>query len=134
MKKSTCLRLILLLLLLSAGCATHPAWVRYEVYFGLTADSGRVRITAEQWEQFQTEEILTRFPDGFTVHHADGHWRSDGKSYAEPSMILDVVAPCGHEADEKIDAIARAYVRQFHQDAVLKVKAPVAVEFVASPE
>jgi hypothetical protein len=135
MKTHTCCWLAILFLLLGgAGCATRLSWVKYEVYFGLTSDSGRIKITAAQWQQFQDEEILSRFPDGFTIHHVDGHWHSDGKPYAEPSVILDVVAPCNRDSEDKVTAIAREYAQRFRQDAVLLTKTPVDVDFLNSSE
>ena len=124
------MRIVLLsLLLLGAGCATQQGWSRYEMCFGLSADSGRTRISEEQWQAFRDEEIVGRFPDGFTIYQGNGYWRADEKTYSEPSEILMVVAPDTGDTQKRLDDIASAYVRRFHQDAVLQTKSKAEVDF-----
>ena len=117
------------LIVFAAGCATRPTWSRYEMCFGRSADSGQTRISDQQWQQFRDEEIVPRFPDGFTVYHADGYWRSDAATYSEPSEVLVVVAPDPGDAGKKLDAIARAYARRFRQESVLQITSHVEVDF-----
>lgn len=123
----------LLLVGWACGCASAPPWARYELCFGLSADSGRTRISEQQWQQFSDTEIAPRFPDGFTVSHADGHWRNGTNDYSEPSMILLVVAPDTEETRGKLNAITAAYSRRFIQDSVLEVKSPAEVDFHRYP-
>ncbi|MBN1103131.1 MAG: DUF3574 domain-containing protein, partial [Deltaproteobacteria bacterium] len=123
--------LILLLVLSASGCATQSPWSRYEMCFGLSADAGRTRISDQQWQQFRDEEIVKRFPDGFTVYPANGYWRSGVKTYSEPSRVLMVVAPETEETEKKLKAIAEAYARRFRQKAVLQMKSAVKVYFHA---
>lgn len=112
----------LFFILILSGCATHQAWVQYELYFGLSTDSGRVVISDDQWLQFQTETILPRFPEGFTVHHADEFWCSGTTPYSEQSNVLNIVAARGGDAENRIREIAREYAQRFRQDAVLQIK------------
>jgi hypothetical protein len=121
--------LILLLVICASGCATQSTWSRYEMCFGLSADSGRTRISDQQWQQFRDEEIVNRFPDGFTVYPANGYWRSGADSYYEPSRVLMVVSPESEETEKKLNAIAQAYALRFRQKAVLQMKSPVKVYF-----
>jgi hypothetical protein len=114
--------------LLTAGCATQPRWTRYELCFGLTTDAGRTRISEQQWQRFRDEEILPRFPDGFTLCNAQGCWRGDSGTYTEPSMVLMIVAPDDEAAARKVADIAGAYKRQFHQESVLQIRSRVEVE------
>lgn len=116
-------------LLLFASCVTQPQWHRYELCFGLSQDNGKVIISGEAWQQFQNEEIAPRFPNGYTITQANGYWSNDGHTYSEPSEILLVVAPDSDNAQPKLEAIAQAYARQFHQDAVLQITSPAEVEF-----
>ena len=119
---------MLLLVSFAAGCATQPTWSRYEMYFGLSADSGRTQISDLQWKQFIDEEIISRFPDGFTVCQANGYWRGDATTYIEPSVILMLVAPETGDTEKKLESIAQAYALRFRQDAVLQTKSPVKVD------
>lgn len=116
-------------LLLTAGCATSHRWTRYELCFGFTADAGHTKITEQQWQQFRDQEILPRFPDGFTLYPAQGCWRGEAGSYSEPAMTLMLVAPCNAETARKVDEIARAYKQRFHQDSVLQIRSSVSVDF-----
>ena len=130
MKKYSRILLILLFALFLSGCATNTKWSRYEICFGLSADAGRTVITEQQWQQFQDNEIAGRFPDGFTVFTATGHWREGDKTFSEPSRILMVVAPGSEETDYKINAIARTYAEKFSQQSVLEIKSPAAARFI----
>ena len=121
--------MVLPLVLFAAGCATQPTWCRYEMCFGLSADSGRTRISDQQWQQFRDEEIVKRFPDGFTVYPANGYWQSGAETYTEPSEILMVVAPDTKDTEKKLDAIAQSYAQRFRQKAVLQIKSHAKVDF-----
>ena len=120
---------MLTLILFAAGCATQAPWSRYEMFLGLCADSGQTRISDQQWQQFRDEEIIKRFPDGFTAYPAEGHWRSGAETYTEPSMIFVVVAPDTEDTEKKLNAIAQAYPHKFRQEAVLQIKSRVKVRF-----
>jgi hypothetical protein len=129
MKQYSLSVMILLLVLFAPGCATQSTWFRYEMYFGLSADSGQIRISDQQWQQFQEEEIVNRFPDGFTVYPANGYWRSGAETYSEPSRVLMVVAPETVNTERKLNEIAQAYALRFRQKAVLGIKSCVKVDF-----
>lgn len=119
--------------LLLAGCASEAPWARYELCFGMSADSGRTQITEQQWQQFRDTEIAPRFPDGFSIIRGDGYWRNNATNYSEPSQILMVVAPADDSTRAKLDAIANAYSRRFIQDSVLEIKSPATLEFHRYP-
>lgn len=120
---------ILIMLLLIVGCVSQPAWVQYELCFGLTANGGKTRVSDPQWAQFRDAEIMPRFPDGFTVYAAEGYWRSGANSYSEPSRVVMIVTPDSAEAARKIEEIARSYKQQFHQESVLQIRSRVMVDF-----
>ncbi len=112
-----------------SGCAVPSTWARYEVCFGLSTVGGDGRISVEQWQCFCEEEIVSRFPEGFTLIPADGYWQSEMETYREPSFILMVVAPDTQDTDRKITAITETYKQRFCQEAVLEIKSPVTVDF-----
>ena len=116
-----------------SGCASEPQWMRYEVCFGLSVDSGRTPVTEEQWREFRDAEIAPRFPDGFTLCPGEGFWRSGTKTYLEPAKMLLVVAPDTEETRKKLTEISAAYARRFLQESVLEVRTPVTVDFHRFP-
>jgi hypothetical protein len=119
--------ILILLLFVMSGCASGK-WSRYELYFGQSAEGGKVQISEQQWDDFLTTEISPVFSNGFTVYDASGFWNENGSTYAEKSKVLMVVTP-DSDADDKINGIAKAYKDKFKQDSVLKLVNPVRVEF-----
>lgn len=119
----------LAILLLASGCAMQPQWTRYEMCFGLTTNAGRTKISDQEWERFRDEQIVTRFPDGFTLYNARGYWRSGTKTYTEPSMVLMIVSSENEDTARKLDDIAESYKQIFHQESVLQIQSPVNVDF-----
>jgi hypothetical protein len=119
---------VLLLLTLLTGCNAPrtPAvgnddWVRTELFFGL-AKPGGATVTETEWNSFLERSVTPRFPEGFTVAVARGHYRgSDHTAYDEPSRVLVVFHPrADSAANARIDEIARDYARTFHQESVLR--------------
>lgn len=120
---------VILVFLVISGCATGPKWTQYQMCFGLTADAGQTRISDQAWERFRDEQIVRRFPEGFTLYHAQGYWQADEKTYVEPSVVLMVVSSEREDTTRKLDEIARAYKQKFHQESVLQVQSRVVVQF-----
>lgn len=118
-----------MVILICAGCASSAAWSRYEMCFGLTTDSGCMELSQAQWQEFVDMEIIPRFPDGFTVYHAQGFWRSGNETTSEPSRIVTIVAPDNAETRNKLNAVADAYMRQFSQESVLQIRTSSRIEF-----
>lgn len=117
------------------GCrATEPAvrtMTRNEVYFGLSRPAGPA-VTEAEFRQFVEVEVAARFPDGFTIVPAQGHWReADGDVVAEESRLLVLYSTTRADAAE-VDELCRLYRERFGQEAVLKVSSPARVEFVAA--
>ena len=126
-------------------------WVRTELYFGLSIPSGpheapARQVSDEDWQRFVDEEISTRFPDGLTIHHVGGQWRSrpsDGHPveivhedsrvvviiHRENAVTLGELDGARSADDEKIEAIRDAYKLRFHQDSVLRTDATLRVSF-----
>jgi hypothetical protein len=120
------------MLLLTCGCRNVPqtqTWTRTELCFGLSKPDHTI-IADEQWQSFIDQQIVPRFPQGFTVVPAEGRWFQDGQTRVEPSRIVIILHPKTDETDAMIDEIAREYARQFNQDAVLRADGQSRVRFV----
>ena len=78
--------------------------------------------------RFVASEVATRFPNGFTQTSVDGFWKDTvtGRVINEPSVIFEVVS----DDKEAVREVALAYKRWFHQQAVLVVSIPAAIDFV----
>jgi len=131
--------LAVLVALSSPGCASRgtagapfaETWVRQELWLGSEIPTGG-EVTDEAWEAFVAAEITRRFPDGFSVLEAAGHWRHpDGRAVRERTRVVVVLHEAGDAAAERALAeIAAAYVARFRQDAALRTSDRVSVRFV----
>src|SRR3954471_20131101 len=100
------------------AAATRPSpdeWVRTELYFGLSKRDGATVADAD-WNRFVDEQITPRFPDGFTVISAQGHYLQDGQVAAEASRVVTILHRRAHDVDDRIDALVEDYVQRFGQD------------------
>lgn len=105
------------------------AQTRDELYFGRRMADGRV-VSDEAWSAFVASVVTPRFPGGFTIMDAHGHWRNaDGALITEPTKILIVVHSGRSEEDRALEEIISAYKRQFAQESVMRVTTTAAVEF-----
>lgn len=110
--------------------APQNSMLEVEMLFGRNI-GGRLGVTDAQWRAFLAREVTPRFPAGLTVYDATGQWR-DEKTKAlvrEPSKIVRVILAQDAQADDKIDAIAAAYIKRFRQDSVGIVRRPACVYF-----
>ena len=119
-------RSLVALALLACTCAcTSPGLLKTELIFGLSKPSGDL-VTDAQWLAFVDSNIAPRFPVGFTVVDALGHYLSHDKvPVRERSKILILVYPASREADVAIEEISAEYKKLFEQEAVLRITAPV---------
>jgi hypothetical protein len=104
--------------------------VEVELLFGRNI-GGHLGVSDAQWRSFVAREITPRFPEGLTVLEATGQWR-DAKTKApvrEPSKIVRIIVPADAASDEKVEAIAAAYIKRFRQDSVGIVRRPACVYF-----
>jgi hypothetical protein len=115
---------LLLAAALLGGCASGgcPSQTVSRLYLG--RDSPQGDVSDLQWEAFVADTVAPRFPNGFTVFDARGHWRGDsGAVVKEGTRVVELVRA---EADAPaVDAIADAYRRRFAQEAVLVTHARV---------
>jgi hypothetical protein len=107
-----------------ASRASHS--VADRLYCGMSMPGGGV-VTDAQIEQFLTEVVEPRFPDGFTVWRARGAWMGG----REETVVIEI----GHANDaaskKRVQEIASQYVRRFQQSAVLRMTVPATLEFVS---
>ncbi|WP_319778373.1 DUF3574 domain-containing protein [Maridesulfovibrio sp.] len=111
-----------------SGCATGK-WNRYELYMGQSYQDGKKRISSKQFQTFLSNEVTPEFRDGYTIYDAQGFWGGkSGFTYSERCKVLMIVSP-DKDAEQRVDAIAKAYKDKFKQESVLKIVSPVEVGF-----
>jgi hypothetical protein len=117
---------------LLSACATsgqrcHPgeqAAVADTLFFGAATREGLIPVAA--WDGFVGEVVTPRFPQGLTFWGASGQWRNaDGRIGREPSWVLYLVHADDAATDQKVVELMDHYKRQFHQEAVLRVRESV---------
>ena len=146
--KSPCLRpgrtrargiAVALLLLTVTGCAGGgpapaplpgtQALVRSELYFGRLKPDGSI-VTDAEWRTFVAEQVVPRFPDGFTVLDALGQYRGrDGKIIAEPTKVLLIVHGPDARPRASVQELRDVYRRLFQQESVLLIENPARAGF-----
>ncbi len=88
------------------------------LYLGQASPTGVV--TPAQWQQFVSDTVTPRFPDGFTVLDAQGQWRGrDGTITQEATRVLEIVHTDDAQSRASVQALAHAYKRRFSQNSVL---------------
>jgi hypothetical protein len=109
------------------ACATPgTGWIRTELYLGRTRADGGI-IEQVQLDAFLAREAAPRLV-GWTVLDGRGRWTSpDGGGVDEPTSVLVVLHGPGE--DSALEAIRRAYARDFGQQSVLRVDTPAAASF-----
>lgn len=112
------------------------AWTETRLFFGRDiGDTGEV--TPAQWRDFTVAEIIPRFGDGFTVLDGAGYWKGASckavlvNGGCEKAKILLVQYPPTEAVDAKLKAIAKAYIEQFKQEAVMRSDNPVCTQFIS---
>jgi hypothetical protein len=134
-----CFKPMTLVVIFLVTCATsYPQanvpehdWIRTEIYFGLSQRNGKP-ISNEAWLRFANRSLSSAFPDGFTVIRGAGEWTDKNhRHFKESTRVLVVVYPkAGAQAiDEAIRKVVDQYIREFNQDAVLRVDSKADVSF-----
>lgn len=109
---------------------TQQAKAVAELLFG--RDIGQhVGVSEAAWARFVAREMTPRFPDGLTITDAIGQWRDTarGTIVREPSKRVEIVLPGGDDDEARLDAIAKAYKAEFHQQSVGVIVRPACVAF-----
>ena len=98
------------------------------LYFGTATPTGQV--SREDWQQFLSDVITPRFPDGLTAWAAAGQWRnSSGELQREDSYVLHVVHPDDQGFESAVREVIDEYKARFDQEAVLRVRTATCISF-----
>jgi hypothetical protein len=88
------------------------------------------KVSEGEWNRFVNGVIVQKFPDGFTVLDAGGHWKSrTGTIIEEDTKMVQIIHKNGSESDKKIEEIIEEYKTRFSQEAVLRVRSCQEVKF-----
>lgn len=111
-------------------CASDERALRRDtLYFGRSRSDGGT-VSDAHWRAFVDDTIVPRFPDGFTVLDAEGHWRGgDGAIVREASKVVIVLHGGEVTSLQAIEAIVADYKRLFAQEAVLRERASTCAKF-----
>lgn len=121
--------LVIALALVLGGCASLPERAPAcglgetrsvaTMYFGRNIGPA-LGVSDAQWSAFVDREVTPRFGDGLTMYDAQGQWRDSetGAIVREPSKVLVLIFSDEAADQAKVTAIAEAYKREFHQQAV----------------
>ena len=134
--------LIVMLLLIAPGCAafhsiqsqgpvssSFQTLISDRLYFGRSIPSGGF-VSDSDWDKFLSEIVTPRFPNGLSVWQAQGQWRGkDSIIQKENSFILDLLHPDDITSEQSVQEIMTYYKLQFKQEAVLRVRDSVGVQF-----
>jgi len=103
--------------------------VSEEIYFGMNRPDGS-KVSAEQWEMFEDQYVMPRFPKGFTVIQANGIWQgASNMSEKESTKVLRLMHPNTLRSERAVIEIIRAYKSTFHQESVMRFKNMGTLEF-----
>jgi hypothetical protein len=87
-------------------------------------------VSESDWESFLSDVITPRFPAGLSVLRAQGQWRDKNSIIQrEDSFILDLLHPDDAKSEQSVQEIMTAYKTRFKQEAVLRVRDSVQVQF-----
>ena len=99
------------------------------IYFGRSIPGGGV-VSEADWDKFLSEVVTPRFPAGLSVWRAQGQWRgNDSIIVHEESSILDLLHPDDETSEQSVQVIMIEYKVRFKQEAVLRVRDSVSVQF-----
>ena len=87
-------------------------------------------VSDADWDKFLSEVITPRFPAGLSVWRAQGQWRDKNSIIQrEESFILDLLHPDDATSEQSVRDIMTDYKVRFRQEAVLRVRDSVGVQF-----
>ncbi len=114
----------------SGAALKGDAMTATRLYFGTSMPGGGT-VSDAAWQRFLANEITPRFPEGLTVLEARGQWRDTktGRIARERSRVLLLLHRGTAKAKAAIAAIVARYKERFRQQSVLRIDAPVRVQF-----
>ncbi|MCF3112079.1 DUF3574 domain-containing protein [Niabella sp. CC-SYL272] len=101
------------------GCVTMQ---QTDLYFGRNIPGGG-QVTEQQWKAFSDSIITPAFPEGYTESDAQGKWMDteSRETIAEDTKRITVIGKRSAKRNGQLNQITQAYIRRFHQQAVLRV-------------
>jgi hypothetical protein len=112
-----------------APAAAPQSLVLDRLYFGRSIPGGG-SVSDDDWSVFLRDSVTPRFPDGLTVWRAEGQWReASGAIVREASFVLEIVHADDAVSEQAVQRVRADYRTRFRQEAVLRVSAPVRVQF-----
>jgi hypothetical protein len=110
----------------STACEVGAApAIRHLLYFGRNIPGGGV-VEDSALRLFLADEVALRFPTGFTIWDATGHWKgASGLAETERTVVLMLLQTGAGEADSLVRTVARTYKQRFRQEAVLHERSVV---------
>jgi hypothetical protein len=103
--------------------------VRDVIYFGRNRPEGGT-VSDADWEAYLDSVVTPRFPAGFTVVEAEGHWRGEsGVVERERTEVMTLLHPGDDASRSAVQVLTEEYVRRFHQEAVLRERLAACARF-----
>jgi hypothetical protein len=103
-----------------------------DLFFGAGRPNGAT-ISDREFSEFVDTEVTPRFPDGLTVLHGNGQYRTkSGALSKESSYEIVILYPRSDTMvdSQKADQIREIYKQKFEQESVLRVdETPACVSF-----
>ena len=92
---------------------------------------GRGTASDARWRRFLDTEVTPRFPDGLTIYETTGRWRDPARNVTihEKGRVLRIIARTDAAVQQKANAVAEAYRKQFREKSVGVVMRPACVSF-----
>jgi hypothetical protein len=111
------------------ACVVGKPMVETMLFLGMASPAGPV--TPQAFQAFVETEVTPRWQEGYTILEGQGLWYSDQRHITErePSRVLVRFHDVGATASSDIEAIRKAYIKAFSQDAVLRTDRPACVDF-----
>jgi hypothetical protein len=104
-------------------CCTYGTMVSDRLLFGRDIE-GRDSVTEARWTHFVQTVVAPAFRnEGWTVYRTDGYWNDATSGLViEKGFVLERIHRLDARTDSVMNAIARAYIVAFQQQAVLRVR------------
>jgi hypothetical protein len=112
-----------------AACTVGEPMVETMLFLGMNRPGGTV--SEEEFQRFVAAEVTPRWREGYTILSGEGLWYSEQRqaSERESSRVLIRLHDGSQAASAGIEQIRWAYVRNFAQDAVLRIDHPACADF-----
>jgi hypothetical protein len=116
-------------------CCAYGVQVADRLYFGRDIPGGRDSVTEARWSEFVKTVIAPAFPNsGWTVYRAEGAWYEPASGLTlEKTFVLEKIHVLDARSDSVMNHIARAYISEFRQFAVLRLKVPAQMSLIERP-